>query len=1628
MGDSQVSSVYSRNGGTQSITDVNSIMTANGAALRNSGVLSPLAWQAARPFSSASLTVLGLTRRDAPSTSSHAPWNMSPNAGQRRRHHPRGHEHSRAPTPSSPSSASPPPPESPALVPGGPFSIGTATVMTSAERNAFITGLSGFHGFATRLLGNGGGDRATSIPTSPHTLHGDADAAHGLVAVERSPRASRSPMRPQAPSPTQLQSGPPPRRPPSAGSAPAAGDADGSYRPPRSPSSASHLSSAPHELRGVGAARMSPDAPERRSGGVSVAGGKEGSGGGSSDSLDMDCRSTAPTTGPPPPLSSLVYSASHTQDSEAPPDVETVFHNYLEHTRYRILHADSSDTERAVELDGLLMRCQELFSLLGDMYAVAQEQHTVVDRKRLSMVKVLPYDEVSATTSSSSRDNHEAGDGHDGDSVSSSTSAAGSSRSSSQHSGGSASQREKGKSATPFASTTRPRASQLPPLSGGAQSSAAAVVRTHEAFERGRRTSVSSTSSNGGCIEVLNNYCVTRLVGVGATGRVYLAVDRQTCKTFAIKTVPRHSRKAVARRFPLASVSESESEALPLDGSPLEAVQPDVSRVHSIVPRPLNMYIGAARPLEQRDKPRDSMDVSLREAALESLLLVVSTGHQADSVIPFVESQTASMSAAVSAASESETRSTGKTLPPRASSGKALRGPASPTRSTPPPPTTVVQPSIPSDGASSNPSGGPSASAPATDLIPVEREIRIMRRVRNHPHVVQLKEVIDDEDEDTVHLVMTYAEKGPLTVMHNFDTMFGCAPCDVVRPFSRCARLLRQLAEALIYTHRQRIVHNDVKPDNILLTEADTILLTDFGESVLIPKNASQLPASRLSFGPVNLAGGEGMNASVLVPHNRWKPGRGDGDSWATLSTVERSASCSYGVGHFANLSQMAGDASFLPDSSMFLSAGVDVEGRLNGNRSAIGTPAFAAPELIETSTCSYDSDAWSFGVVVYAVIFGRLPFAAATISDTFDEILHGPLSFPALEEVPQRVGMSETTYDQWVEICTKLLVREPQQRLPLTSVLRHPLFRTASAVGVRHTAQPAGIVELPRGRRPLSGLHGETPFSAALRRSIRSGQVSRPMSGREVPPLIARGVRTTMPPAMSREAAAAAAAAAAAGGVGPDTSPLSSRLVSTADSFVTSSTMGSSTRDSMLHRHRLQTVVAHSQTSSLATAATGMSSASVGEPAALTGLPVRAKAPPHAAVNDPAATPPRTPNPQLSPKTHALNRCATQPASPAVRHPLTSVLGTHLLPSPTSSPTAAAVAAVAAAPDRGLQPPPRHETAPPSSRAPSVAELAGSVGESPISRSLFSASVPLRASPPEGTVTAGTQSTSGVYTASPVPRPLTRAGSITPDFEASTGGLVMSPPSESVGGAASVAAAAAAAAAVAAVVAAPAPPSSSRAASAPGRPRSGSAARDVPESGDGPTLAHTQRRRSEEEPCEGEGNSAADSDYFSYWDSMSDVSGGLGAGSVKDAALDAERDEGESPRPKPPPRMSRARSSGSSGRVTPLMSVQEVAAQYSRHKGRNKRVKFVPSSSTGDATLALGGSSEQSAAKEAVQETRGAESPAQRRVAVPSPPTDNSKSNSPGRRSLSPQQPPRDSAVESPSASGTKSRFWRHR
>jgi eukaryotic-like serine/threonine-protein kinase len=108
-------------------------------------------------------------------------------------------------------------------------------------------------------------------------------------------------------------------------------------------------------------------------------------------------------------------------------------------------------------------------------------------------------------------------------------------------------------------------------------------------------------------------------------------------------------------------------------------------------------------------------------------------------------------------------------------------------------------------------------------------EARTIARLE-HTHIVR---VLEFGVEDGVpFLVMSYAPNGTLRARHPRGTRI---------PLATVVTYIRQIANALQYAHEERVIHRDVKPENMLLARNDTVLLSDFGLATAAQSSRTQV-------------------------------------------------------------------------------------------------------------------------------------------------------------------------------------------------------------------------------------------------------------------------------------------------------------------------------------------------------------------------------------------------------------------------------------------------------------------------------------------------------------------------------------------------------------------------------------------------------------------------------------------------------------------------------------------------------------------------------------------------------------------------------------------------------------------
>ncbi|XP_051113512.1 probable serine/threonine protein kinase IREH1 isoform X2 [Andrographis paniculata] len=213
----------------------------------------------------------------------------------------------------------------------------------------------------------------------------------------------------------------------------------------------------------------------------------------------------------------------------------------------------------------------------------------------------------------------------------------------------------------------------------------------------------------------------------------------------------------------------------------------------------------------------------------------------------------------------------------------------------------------------------------AVESILAERDILIS--VRN-PFVVRF--FYSFTCRENLYLVMEYLNGGDLySLLRNL----GCLDEDVARVY------IAEVVLALEYLHSLRVVHRDLKPDNLLIAHDGHIKLTDFGLSKVGLINSTD-----------DLSGPAVSGTSLMEEDER------------PLSASEH-------------------------------------QRERRKKRSAVGTPDYLAPEILLGTGHGFTADWWSVGVILFELIVGIPPFNAEHPQKIFENILNQKIPWPGVPD-----------------------------------------------------------------------------------------------------------------------------------------------------------------------------------------------------------------------------------------------------------------------------------------------------------------------------------------------------------------------------------------------------------------------------------------------------------------------------------------------------------------------------------------------------------------------------------------------------------------------------------------------------
>ena len=112
-----------------------------------------------------------------------------------------------------------------------------------------------------------------------------------------------------------------------------------------------------------------------------------------------------------------------------------------------------------------------------------------------------------------------------------------------------------------------------------------------------------------------------------------------------------------------------------------------------------------------------------------------------------------------------------------------------------------------------------------------EREIQLAASLQ-HPHIEPLL-TAGSAESDLLYYVMPFIEG---------ESLRAKLAREGELPIEETVRILREVMDALAHAHRNKVVHRDIKPDNVLLSGSHA-LVADFGVAKILSQNGARLAA-----------------------------------------------------------------------------------------------------------------------------------------------------------------------------------------------------------------------------------------------------------------------------------------------------------------------------------------------------------------------------------------------------------------------------------------------------------------------------------------------------------------------------------------------------------------------------------------------------------------------------------------------------------------------------------------------------------------------------------------------------------------------------------------------------------------
>lgn len=256
-------------------------------------------------------------------------------------------------------------------------------------------------------------------------------------------------------------------------------------------------------------------------------------------------------------------------------------------------------------------------------------------------------------------------------------------------------------------------------------------------------------------------------------------------------------------------------------------------------------------------------------------------------------------------------------------------------------------------------------------------EIALMQKL-NHPNIVTYYDVV--KKISTWYIIMEYCNAGTLEDVIKFNAEMELLKNSNFNTEENTFYYMNQLKNALTYVRKLGYIHRDIKPMNVLLTYNETENLGDLSDSGTVFKCDEQL-----------------TQQTQQTDKNNYNH---------TRKLIVKLAD--FGLAKL-----------YEENESSLIST-------------ICGSPMYMAPELIIERKYNSSADLWSYGIIMYQLLFGKHPNDANSLKQLINNLKNKNINF----------HLSKNFSTPCFDLLTNLLVKDPRKRIDWNTLDCHKWFK----------------------------------------------------------------------------------------------------------------------------------------------------------------------------------------------------------------------------------------------------------------------------------------------------------------------------------------------------------------------------------------------------------------------------------------------------------------------------------------------------------------------------------------------------------------------------------------------------------